>query len=316
MSLSYYEVSTKLTQGVLPWPTTTCANGSKPWKTPASSSASPKKFPPSSKSPKSLTASARSAQRARPSKGKAATKTTYASGGPALLFENVKGHPGHKVLINQFGSERRMAMSLGVKHLDEIAGRITALMNFKPPTGGLFDKLKMLPQLGALTAAIPKTVSAREAPLQAGHPQRQLRPQRLPHPQVLAARRRPLHHSALRAYPRSQIRQAQHRHVSHAGLRWPDHRHALAAPESRRRTLPQSHARCRSRRLKLQRKDRAHVQAMAESAGGAVSIPDGPIGGLPQVAFAKKRLTPRSGRCHRHRSRHHVRRHRSRPARD
>jgi 4-hydroxy-3-polyprenylbenzoate decarboxylase len=33
----------------------------------------------------------------------------------------------------------------------------------------------------------------------------------------------------------------------------------------------------------------AHVQAMAESAGGAVSIPDGPIGGLPQVSFAKEK---------------------------
>jgi len=96
-------------------------------------------------------------------KGKAPSKVQYAPGGPALLFENIKGHPGQKVLINQFGSERRMAMSLGVDHLDEIAGRITALMNVKAPEG-LFDKLKMLPQLGALTAAFPKTVSAKDAP--------------------------------------------------------------------------------------------------------------------------------------------------------
>ena len=27
-------------------------------------------------------------------------------GGPALLFENVIGHPGSRVLMNQFGSER------------------------------------------------------------------------------------------------------------------------------------------------------------------------------------------------------------------
>jgi len=39
----------------------------------------------------------------------------YAPGGPALLFENIAGHPGHKVLINQFGSERRMALALGVE---------------------------------------------------------------------------------------------------------------------------------------------------------------------------------------------------------
>src|SRR5271168_2980697 len=48
----------------------------------------------------------------------------YAPGGPALLFENIVGHPGHKVFINQFGSERRMAMALGVSHFDEIAARI------------------------------------------------------------------------------------------------------------------------------------------------------------------------------------------------
>src|SRR6202041_3132128 len=52
----------------------------------------------------------------------------YAPGGPALLFENIKGHPGQKVLINQFGSERRMALSLGVEKVDEIAERIHTLM--------------------------------------------------------------------------------------------------------------------------------------------------------------------------------------------
>ena len=83
-------------------------------------------------------------------------------GGPALLFENIIGHPGHSVLINQFGSERRMAMSLEVDRLDEIAERIEALLHLKAPQG-MLDKLKMLPQLGALTNAFPKMVSAREA---------------------------------------------------------------------------------------------------------------------------------------------------------
>ena len=87
----------------------------------------------------------------------------YAPGGPALLFENVKGHPGHKVLINQFGSERRMAMALGVDRIDEIAERIHGLTNLKPPTGGFLDKLKMLPQLAELANVFPKTVNAKEA---------------------------------------------------------------------------------------------------------------------------------------------------------
>src|SRR5947209_8422833 len=52
-------------------------------------------------------------------------------GGPALLFENVKGANGIPVLINQFGSERRMQMALGVEGLDEIAERIRQLLNMK-----------------------------------------------------------------------------------------------------------------------------------------------------------------------------------------
>jgi 4-hydroxy-3-polyprenylbenzoate decarboxylase len=80
----------------------------------------------------------------------------YAPGGPALLFENIKGHPGHKVFINQFGSERRMAMALGVDRLDEIAERIKGLMNMKAPDGRLLDKLKMLPQLARSPARFPR----------------------------------------------------------------------------------------------------------------------------------------------------------------
>ena len=87
----------------------------------------------------------------------------YAPGGPALLFENIKGHPGQKIIINQFGSERRMALALGVERVDEIAERMQGLINLKPPSG-MVDKLKMLPQLGALTSAFPKTVSGKEAP--------------------------------------------------------------------------------------------------------------------------------------------------------
>ena len=51
-------------------------------------------------------------------------KGTAKAGGPALLFENVKGYPGSSVLMNQFGSERRMRLALEVDSLDEIAGRM------------------------------------------------------------------------------------------------------------------------------------------------------------------------------------------------
>ena len=83
---------------------------------------------------------------------------TSAAGGPALLFENVKGHPGSKVLINQFGSERRMNLALGVEKLDEIADRLRMFMDVKSPQG-LLDKIKMLPMLADLGKFFPKTVS-------------------------------------------------------------------------------------------------------------------------------------------------------------
>ena len=86
----------------------------------------------------------------------------YAAGGPALLFERVKGHAGAKVLMNQFGSERRMRMALEVDRLDEVAGRIRALMDVKSPEG-LLDKLKMLPMLAEVGKYFPKTVAAKDA---------------------------------------------------------------------------------------------------------------------------------------------------------
>jgi 4-hydroxy-3-polyprenylbenzoate decarboxylase len=81
------------------------------------------------------------------------------NGGPALLFQNVRGHRGSQVLINQFGSARRMNLALGVDALDEIADRIRVFMDVKSPQGFL-DKVKMLPMLAELGAFFPKTVSS------------------------------------------------------------------------------------------------------------------------------------------------------------
>jgi 4-hydroxy-3-polyprenylbenzoate decarboxylase len=78
-------------------------------------------------------------------------------GGKALLFENVKGYPGSKLLINQFGSAKRMKLALEVDALDEIADRIRAFMDVKSPQGFL-DKVKMLPMLAEMGKFFPKTV--------------------------------------------------------------------------------------------------------------------------------------------------------------
>jgi 4-hydroxy-3-polyprenylbenzoate decarboxylase len=80
-------------------------------------------------------------------------------GGPALLFQKVKGHPGSQLLINQFGSDVRMKMALGVNSFDEIADRIRMFMDVKSPQGFL-DKVKMLPLLAEAGKFFPRTVSS------------------------------------------------------------------------------------------------------------------------------------------------------------
>jgi len=79
-------------------------------------------------------------------------------GGPALLFENPKGSR-IPVLINQYGSERRMRMALEVDSLDEVADRIHQFIDVKSPQGFL-DKVKMLPMLAEMGKFFPKTVSS------------------------------------------------------------------------------------------------------------------------------------------------------------
>ncbi len=78
-------------------------------------------------------------------------------GGPALLFQNIKGYQGSQLLINQFGSEARMKLALGVNSFDEFADRIRVFMDLKSPQGFL-DKLKMLPLLTEAGKFFPKTV--------------------------------------------------------------------------------------------------------------------------------------------------------------
>jgi len=81
-----------------------------------------------------------------------------ARGGSALLFQNLKGYPGSQLLINQFGSARRMNLALEVENLDEVADRIRAFMDVKSPQGFL-DKVKMLPMLAEMGKFFPKSVS-------------------------------------------------------------------------------------------------------------------------------------------------------------
>jgi 4-hydroxy-3-polyprenylbenzoate decarboxylase len=80
------------------------------------------------------------------------------SGGPALLFENVKGHDV-PLAMNLFGTMGRMCLALGVSSLDEIGARMVEVIEPEIPSN-LIEKIKMLPKLARLADFIPKTVSS------------------------------------------------------------------------------------------------------------------------------------------------------------
>ena len=85
-------------------------------------------------------------------------------GGKALLFESVEGS-SMPVLINAFGSTKRMNAALGVHDIEEIARDIDKYLKVAPPTT-LMDKVKLLPMLLEAAAFPPKMVSEKQAPCQ------------------------------------------------------------------------------------------------------------------------------------------------------
>ncbi|MFZ9387331.1 MAG: menaquinone biosynthesis decarboxylase [Chitinophagaceae bacterium] len=83
-------------------------------------------------------------------------------GGKALLFENT-GY-GFPVLMNAYGSEKRMCMALGVNKLDDIAREIENLFQLlSAPRDGILDKLRLLPKLGEFASWMPKVKKGRGA---------------------------------------------------------------------------------------------------------------------------------------------------------
>ncbi len=80
--------------------------------------------------------------------------------GPALLFENT-GYD-FPVLINSMGTEKRMALALGVERLDDVAHDIEKLFkSLTAPKNNFLDKLKMLPQLGEIASWMPKVIGGK-----------------------------------------------------------------------------------------------------------------------------------------------------------
>jgi 4-hydroxy-3-polyprenylbenzoate decarboxylase len=81
-------------------------------------------------------------------------------GGKALLFENT-GY-AFPVLMNAYGSEKRICLALGVNHLDDCAKEIEGLFRLlSSPKENILDKLKLLPKLNQFASWMPRVKSGR-----------------------------------------------------------------------------------------------------------------------------------------------------------
>jgi 4-hydroxy-3-polyprenylbenzoate decarboxylase len=78
------------------------------------------------------------------------------AGGPALLFERPKGS-ALPLLVNQFGTERRMCLAFGVESLDDLGDRVGEILEMQPPEG-LRAKVQGLRTLKSIAGSRPKTV--------------------------------------------------------------------------------------------------------------------------------------------------------------
>ncbi|MBM3412553.1 MAG: menaquinone biosynthesis decarboxylase [Bacteroidetes bacterium] len=83
-------------------------------------------------------------------------------GGKALLFENTG--TDFPILMNGYGSEKRMCMALGVDSLDSITREIEDLFKLlSSPKENILDKLRLLPMLSQFASWMPKVINGKGA---------------------------------------------------------------------------------------------------------------------------------------------------------
>ena len=90
---------------------------------------------------------------------------TLKAGGPALLFENVKGH-SIPVLANLFGTPDRVAMGMGQTSVTALrdVGKLLAFLKEPEPPKGFKDALNLLPTYKKVLSMAPKSI--KKAPCQ------------------------------------------------------------------------------------------------------------------------------------------------------
>jgi 4-hydroxy-3-polyprenylbenzoate decarboxylase len=79
----------------------------------------------------------------------------FKAGGKALLFENPKGYD-IPVLMNAFGTEKRMKMALEVDKFEEIGERLVEMTRLRP--SGIIEGIKSISALKDVMSFVPKTV--------------------------------------------------------------------------------------------------------------------------------------------------------------
>ena len=83
------------------------------------------------------------------------------AGGPAILFENPKGH-SMPVLANLFGTPRRVALGMGEDSVDALreVGKLLAYLKEPEPPKGLKDAWDKLPVFRQVLSMAPKVLSS------------------------------------------------------------------------------------------------------------------------------------------------------------
>jgi len=83
---------------------------------------------------------------------------TSATGGPALLFENIRNST-IPVVTNLLGSQRRLCRAFGIADLDQLSGEFAQRLRVEQ-SGGWLESFRLLPAAGGLEKWTPKTVKA------------------------------------------------------------------------------------------------------------------------------------------------------------
>ena len=159
------------------------------------------------------------------------TDRVVKGGGPALLFRNVKGSE-RPLLINQFGTERRMCLAFGEESLDAVARKLEDVLEMQPPQG-LVEKVKGLGKLKRLADSMPKTVSRGACQELVLEPDLDALPIQHCWPGGPGA----VHHAPGGDHEGPAHRRPQRRHVPDAEDRLALDLHALADPQGRARRL-------------------------------------------------------------------------------